>query len=80
MLASWRLLVCLGILFVIFTVITLSFGIAGVVLGYQVIDKDEKSDLELQAAEIIIDALQSWDEPLISDIYVIDADSECEGD
>ena len=27
-----------------------------------------------------MDALQSWDEPLISDVKIIDADDECEGD
>ena len=72
MLASWRFMVWLGLLNAAFTLITIAIGIAGLVLGFKVIHADEDSMAEIQAANIITDALPSWTERTFTEIRVLD--------
>ena len=60
--------VCLGIVFFVFTIITILLGISACVISAGVINSDEGSDAEIQAARIILDALTSWTSELPTEI------------
>ena len=56
--------VCLGLIMGALTVVSIALGIAGIALSSKVIKQDESNDQEIQAARIILDALESWNQPL----------------
>ena len=68
---AWRFIACVGIIFVIFTAISIFIGVAAIIVSAKAIDKDTGNDGELQAAKIIVDSLKSLDEVLPTEIKVI---------
>ena len=59
--------VCLGIVFFVFTIITILLGISACVISAGVINSDE-GDAEIQAARIILDELTGWTSELPTEI------------
>ena len=43
----WRMTVCLGIIFFVFTIITIALGISACVISADAVNKDEDSDAEI---------------------------------
>ena len=60
--------VCLGIIFFMFTIITLILGIVGCIKAADAVNKDEDSDAEIQGARIILDAMNGWTSTLPTEI------------
>ena len=58
--AVWRMRVGLACVMLIFTVISVILGIAGITLSAEAINVDTASDEEIQAAKIILDAYVGW--------------------
>ena len=74
---AWRFIACVGIIFVVFTVISILIGVAAIIVAAKAINKDTGNDGEIQAAKIIVDSLQSLDEVLPTEIKVIRSDQSC---
>ena len=72
----WRSVVCIGLVMLIITTVTIIIGIVGCVLAGAIISEDEKSESEMQAARIILDGIKDWGVPLATDIQIIDASEE----
>lgn len=60
-----------------FTIISVCIGIAGIVLAASAINADTENDKEIQAAKIILDALDGWKQPLPTGLQVVDGAVGC---
>jgi len=74
---TWRMRVCLGLMMVLFTVISISLGVSGIIMAAGVIDQDSDNDKEIQSARIILDALSSWNQPLPTSVKIVDSSVGC---
>lgn len=72
-----RLRACTGCIMLFFTLISVVIGIAGIALAASAINADTANDKELQAAKIILDALDGWKQPLPTALQVVDGDFGC---
>ena len=60
--------VCIGLVILIMTIVSMILGIVAIIMTASVLGAIEDTDADAEAARIIIDALQTWDTNLISDI------------
>ena len=60
----------------VLTLITICLGITSVVFSYTIKNQDESNEIEVQAFEIIYDALSSWDKRTFTEIKVIDISND----
>lgn len=64
--------VCIGLVILIMTIVSMILGIVAIIMTASVLGAIEDTDADAEAARIIVDALQTWDTNLISDIKVVD--------
>ena len=74
----WKVKVCIGLVILIFTIISIILGIIAVIMTAGVLGKLEDNDSDAEAASIIIDALESWNTTLPTEIKTVDKDTGCD--
>ena len=70
--------VCIGLVILIMTIISIIIGIVAVIMTASVLGSIEDTDADAEAARIIIDALQTWDTNLITDVKVVESSVGCD--
>lgn len=70
--------VCIGLVILIMTIVSMILGIVAIIMTASVLGAIEDTDADAEAARIIVDALQTWDTNLISDIKVVDSSVGCD--